>query len=103
MGFDLLGPVYGSLWHWCKRVSQRYVEHGQLYPASDGLCRIHRVRYGDDFDGRMASPGGPTGTGAGGVAKTASAGQNGGGSIRLQHTTAICVAMATFAGTIAVL
>lgn len=28
MGFDLLGPVYGGLWHPRKRVSQFYLEHG---------------------------------------------------------------------------
>lgn len=53
--------------------------------------------------GGTASPGGPTGTGAGGVVETASAGQNGAGSLRLQHTAAVFVAMATFACTIAVL
>ena len=41
--------------------------------------------------GGTASPGGPTGTGSGGVAETASAGENGGGSLRVStHSFYLC-------------
>lgn len=51
--------------------------------------------------GGTASPGGPTGTGSGGVAETASAGENGGS--RFQHGASVCAAVATFASILVVL
>lgn len=53
--------------------------------------------------GGTASPGGPTGTGSGGVTETASASAGGnGGSLRVQHIASVGAAVATLASILVV-